>query len=200
MLNSIEIFFKCYFYVVLISRYNEHTIERLREDKKILDKDSKIDHLTGLYNRRSMEKFLNILEEQYKITNKPFGLILMDIDFFKKVNDTYGHQAGDKVLVEISRLIVYTLRKSDEVFRYGGEEILAVVPGVQTKEDVIKVANSIRSDIESLKIPTGENDVSVTISCGCTVFDGQEMESTIKRVDEALYMAKNNGRNRVEYL
>lgn len=200
MLNSIEIFFKSYFYVVLISRYSEHTIERLREDKKILDKDSKIDHLTGLYNRRSMEKFLSILEEQYKITNKPFGLILMDIDFFKKVNDTYGHQAGDKVLVEISRLIVYTLRKSDEVFRYGGEEILAVVPGIQTKEDVIKVANQIRSDVESLKIPNGEEDISVTISCGCTIFDGQEMEATIKRVDEALYMSKNNGRNRVEYL
>ncbi|MCQ2976703.1 MAG: GGDEF domain-containing protein [archaeon] len=198
--NGMLVFFSLVLHTLLCDMYSDTTIDKLKEDKKLLDKDSKMDHLTGLYNRRSMERYLTTLEEQYHITNKPFGLILFDIDFFKKVNDTYGHQAGDKVLAEISRLIVYSLRKSDEVFRYGGEEILAVVTGVQSKEDLIKVANNIRSDIESLKIPCDDIDVSVTISAGTTLFDGSEIDSIIKRVDEALYTAKNNGRNRVEYL
>lgn len=200
IINSTVVFFVLYLYMLVNQKYNNFEIEKLKEDKKVLDKDSKMDHLTGLYNRRSMEKYLELAENQYHITNKPFGLILMDIDFFKKVNDTYGHQAGDKVLSEISRLIVYSLRKSDDVFRYGGEEILAVVTGVQSKEDLMKVAEEIREDVSSLKIPVDEMDISVTISLGVTLYDGQGIEKAIKKVDEALYMAKNNGRNRAEFL
>lgn len=200
VLNSVLVFFSMVLHTLLCDIYSDTTIDKLKEDKKMLDKDSKMDHLTGLYNRRSMERYLSTLEDQYHITNKPFGLILFDIDFFKKVNDTYGHQSGDRVLAEISRLIVYSLRKSDEVFRYGGEEILAVVTGVQTRDDLIKVADGIRQDIASLKIPCDEVDVSVTISAGATLFDGAEIDAVIKRVDEALYTAKNNGRNRVEFI
>lgn len=200
LVNGIYVFITMLTHTLICNIYNDSTINKLQEDKKTLDKDSKIDHLTGLYNRRSMEKYLNTLEDQYRITNKAFGLILFDIDFFKKVNDTYGHQSGDKVLAEISRLIVYSLRKSDEVFRYGGEEILAIVTGIQSKDELIKVANGIREDIASLKIPCDENDISVTISAGCTLYDGSEVDHVIKKVDEALYAAKNNGRNRIEYL
>lgn len=154
------------------------------------------DGLTGLYNHRHLQECLEELVRK----GKEFSLIMIDIDHFKRINDTYGHQAGDEILKEVSRVIMGCVRKDDFVARYGGEEIACVLVGA-SKKDAVDVAEVIRSRIEGHIFEWGGGRVKVTVSIGVSHFPGSGMsrEEVIEKADSALYRAKREGRNRVAY-
>ncbi len=165
-----------------------------KEYEEKLEKLATYDSLTGLYNRYMIEEFLTKEIEKSKRHNVPLSVIMCDIDDFKKINDTYGHIEGDKVLKEVADIMNRNIRKSDAIGRWGGEEFIIVAPYTD-KNGALRLAEKLRSIIERTDI----NGKSVTISCGIAEFRFHEKKKDlIKRVDEALYIAKNRGKNRVE--
>lgn len=161
-------------------------------DKKRIEELSITDKLTGLYNRLKIDEVLNNQIEYSKRYKVPFSVILIDIDNFKMINDTYGHDKGDYVLSEISTILKQNIRKTDSVGRWGGEEFFILCPNTE-KEDCVLIAELIRKNVESHSFW----DISkLTISLGLTSFLDNDNSLTIfKRVDTALYKAKNNGKN-----
>ncbi len=155
------------------------------------------DGLTGLYNRRYMEETLSREFKAAERDNKPVGVIILDVDFFKKFNDTYGHEAGDIVLVELAKNLTKNVRKSDVVCRYGGEEFVVVLPG-QHIEKVVERAEVIRQCVENdLRIKYNEHVFQLTISLGAATYPahGSDYDTVLKAADNALYKAKEGGRN-----
>ena len=154
------------------------------------------DGLTGLYNRRYFQQTLDREFARSKRYKNPLNLALFDIDNFKKVNDTYGHQFGDKVIVEISKIIRNSLRKTDYVARYGGEEIVLILPETPIEQTLIPIER-IRVKIQDYPFFFGDKRVQVTASCGLAgiEFDVNTHEELILRADKALYESKKNGRN-----
>jgi diguanylate cyclase (GGDEF)-like protein len=171
--------------------------KELEESHEELKQLSMTDPLTGLFNRRSCEeKFQNEIN-RFKRTQESFSIILSDIDHFKKINDNYGHNIGDQVLVETARIIKNYSRKTDMVFRWGGEEFLFILTGTEINGGVI-VGEKIRSSIEKNEFLYNGNNVPVTMSFGVSIYEeGQTMEECIAQADENLYKAKKAGRNRV---
>ncbi len=152
------------------------------------------DSLTGLYNRYMIEEFLEKEIEKSKRHNIPLSVIMCDIDDFKKINDTYGHMFGDKVLKELARIMKENLRKSDAIGRWGGEEFIIIAPYTNVY-GAQRLAEKIKTLIENTQI----EDISVTISCGVAEYRYSEsLKDLFKRVDEALYLAKKKGKNTVE--
>ena len=166
---------------------------------KLLKKQSIKDPLTTLYNRRYMEEILPQLFASAKRRNTKLGFLMIDIDYFKKVNDTYGHDAGDKVLQTVSNIILNSIRESDVAVRFGGEEFLIILTDLNSKEDLLNIAEKIRQKVEKTKFNTGKETIKKTISIGASMFpdDCQKPWECIKFSDLALYKAKNSGRNRV---
>lgn len=162
--------------------------------KKQLEELASIDKLTGLYNRRMIDEFIYIEVEKHK--RNPYdglSVIMIDIDYFKNVNDTYGHQIGDMVLSQTANLLIENSRKSDIKGRFGGEEFIIICPQT-TAESALRLAEKIRIAIESFKF---EEVGYKTISLGISTFqDNDTVESLIKKADTALYQAKNSGRNK----
>jgi diguanylate cyclase (GGDEF)-like protein len=158
------------------------------------------DPLTGAYNRRFMSEILSRETDRSHRTGKIFAVILVDLDNFKKINDTYGHQAGDIVLKKVVEVMIRCTRQYDLVGRYGGEEFLILLPEIESERKAFEIAERIRDRIESEEIGIGgENIVSVTASFGVACFgeDGTIAEDLLVKVDERLYMAKRGGRNLV---
>ncbi len=158
------------------------------------------DALTGLYNRRYMESHLATLAEQASARAKPLALMMIDIDYFKSINDGYGHDAGDDVLREFAVRIRKSIRGIDLACRYGGEEFVVVMP--ETDLGVAgMVAERIRRAIASnpFSVNSGNSRLDVTISIGLATLDtkGELIADVLKRADQALYRAKRDGRNRV---
>lgn len=168
----------------------------LFEEKEML---SITDPLTGLYNRRIMWEVLNHHFEMWRRENLIFSILLIDIDFFKVINDIYGHLTGDKVLVEVSQILKSSVRKEDMVFRYGGEEFLILLPGVGRKM-ALDVMERIRKGIhEHTFISDDGREVKITVSAGIVSSDSagsfNSASDFIRVVDEALYEAKRKRRN-----
>jgi diguanylate cyclase (GGDEF)-like protein len=156
------------------------------------------DFLTGAWNRAEIVAFMQreLARARRDATN--VGIVLVDVDHFKKINDRLGHETGDSVLKEISRRLSESLREYDGVGRYGGEEFLLVIPGCDLATTVRR-ANQIRELISGQPIPTLLGATSVTVSMGATVAESStNSELLLRRADTALYQAKNKGRNRVE--
>jgi len=161
-----------------------------------LERLATMDKLTSIYNRYKMDLSLEEQIEIVKRYNRSLGLIFLDIDFFKNINDTYGHKAGDTVLVELSKLVLQTIRKSDIFGRWGGEEFLIILPETEKKE-AIKLAEKLRKKIENYKFD--KIDKTITCSFGVTSFiENDDIEKIMIRADKKLYKAKQNGRNKVE--
>lgn len=185
-----------------ISAFNSELVNARRElaRKNVeLDRLASFDSLTGIPNRRVILEFVSEhfrLAKRYGIT---FSLIMMDFDHFKKVNDTYGHQAGDMVLAKAGVLINQNLRDTDHVGRYGGEEILIVLPNTDAHR-ALQVADRIRLDISrEVFHAEGGGSFTVTASLGVSAYDGEDSLGTLlERADRALYRAKENGRNQVQ--
>src|SRR6201988_855011 len=173
---------------------------RLRDNVQQSMEMAITDGLTGLYNRRYMESHLATLVEQAAGRGKPLTLLVLDIDFFKSINDTYGHDAGDDVLREFAVRIKKSIRGIDLACRYGGEEFVIVMP--ETDRHVAgMVAERLRRSIagEKFAVDEGAKRIDVTISIGLSVLErkGEPVADLLKRADKALYRAKHDGRNRV---
>lgn len=156
------------------------------------------DPLTGLYNRRYMEEFLRREALLSNRTKNPIGVIMVDIDHFKHFNDTYGHDAGDSLLVEMASHLMRMSRASDVVCRLGGEEFVVAMPGA-SKEVAKERAERLREGAHGVRVLREGVGAGATISMGVAVFpsDGGTVEAVLKAADEALYAAKNAGRDRV---
>jgi len=157
------------------------------------------DELTGLYNRRYFRQILEAEFERAKRSSNALSVALLDIDHFKNINDTYGHQFGDKVLSEISGIIRKSFRKTDIVARYGGEEIIIVLPETNLKSAHIPI-EKLRKVIEEYGFTYNGTTIQVTVSIGLADYnlDVTNESELIKRADDVLYKAKHDGRNRVE--
>ena len=167
---------------------------KLRKKNQELQYISNIDALTNIYNRR---KISEILEKDYNKHRLAYSisLIIMDVDYFKSINDTHGHTAGDQVLEQLGELLAKNIRHSDKVGRWGGEEFLIVCPGTDWKE-AFELAEKMRKTIEDYDFKINQQ---VTCSFGIAANkDSDTLTSLIMRADNALYKAKNMGRNRVE--
>ncbi len=157
------------------------------------------DPLTGLYNRRELEQQLKDELARAIRYQRPLSLLWLDVDHFKRINDRHGHQAGDEVLRSLSRMLQSRVRAIDYVARYGGEELVIVLPEVDENESV-EMAERLRRMIETNPIPiAGDVKVTVTVSIGVATFPahGNETAQLFKKADEAMYRAKQQGRNRV---
>ena len=179
-----------------ISLEKELILQELEESNRLLYKKAITDSLTTLYNRAYMFEYLeNKIEEvlRYKF---PLSIVIIDIDFFKKINDTYGHLIGDCVLKELSNLLKQNFRNTDMIARYGGEEFILVMPFVE-KKDACKKMDSFRKKIENYTFCENKN-IHLTISIGVTDFNEKmDIKTFIKKADENLYYAKQHGRNKV---
>ena len=155
------------------------------------------DQLTGLYNRIMLDRSLEIELNSSDRFDSVFGIVLIDIDHFKLINDNYGHQTGDRILVCFAELLQNNTRKSDIVGRWGGEEFMIICPDIDEK-GIMTLAEKLRIIIKDYKFPEIHKR---TASFGVTLYDKHEdnIPKIIKRADDALYKAKENGRNRIEF-
>ncbi|MDP2821847.1 MAG: GGDEF domain-containing protein, partial [Sulfuritalea sp.] len=156
------------------------------------------DPMTGLYNRRFLEEYVGALVGGTQRRKSAFSVLMLDLDFFKQVNDTHGHEAGDKVLKTLADILVRDVRSSDMAVRYGGEEFLLVL--MDTGADgAMKVAEKIRGAVEATKVPVPGGILQKTISIGVAEYpsDSDTFWQVVKFADVALYKAKTGGRNRV---
>jgi diguanylate cyclase (GGDEF)-like protein len=171
----------------------------LKKSNELLKELSNTDPLTQLFNRRYM---MEVLEKEIHRTARkgsPISLILMDIDHFKKVNDAYGHQHGDAVLVNVAGLIRQHLRSYDVAARYGGEEFVVILPETPLDESMV-VAERIRQGIQQVAFTGKLQQLKITISMGVAVYPApgvDTIDDIIRVADEALYRAKAEGRNRI---
>lgn len=157
------------------------------------------DDLTGLYNRTQLKNIFYRELINSKSNGKKLSVIVLDIDWFKKVNDTYGHISGDKVLRLVADLIRLSVRGNDSAFRLGGEEFCVILPSTRI-ERAKEVAERIRARVEEELHEYGSEKMSITISCGVAESESyeQKIQNLFKVADERLYAAKNAGRNRIE--
>ncbi len=166
---------------------------------ELLKQQSYVDQLTGLYNRRFLEEIADKISAQIKRKGTTLGVLMIDIDFFKEVNDTYGHDVGDRVLKEIAQVVKSSVREADYVIRFGGEEILVLLMDV--KEGMSEeVAEKIRKNVENKTIEFSGGVIKKTVSVGVSEFPKDcegKIWKCIKFADVALYRAKEEGRNRV---
>jgi two-component system cell cycle response regulator len=177
-------------------RYTDHLRDNVQNSIEMAITDA----LTGLHNRRYMESHLATLAEQASTRGKPLALMILDIDYFKSINDNYGHDAGDDVLREFAVRVRKSIRGIDLACRYGGEEFVIVMP--ETDLHVAgMVAERLRRSIagEPFAVHKGTKRIEVTISIGLTTLEqkGEAVADVLKRADTALYRAKHDGRNRV---
>jgi two-component system, cell cycle response regulator len=173
--------------------------ERLRASVKASIEMSITDSLTGLYNRRYLETHLNHLIEHYINRGKALSIVSVDVDFFKSINDSHGHDVGDKVLQELAQRLKVNTRSVDLCCRVGGEEFIMVLPNTAT-ELSSRIAERLRRAMASKSFDCGNGlMVPVTVSVGVASLSGADdtLEKLLKRADQALYSAKREGRNRV---
>jgi diguanylate cyclase (GGDEF)-like protein len=153
------------------------------------------DSLTGCWNRRKFDEIIEREMNTAKRYQSPLSLLFLDIDHFKRINDSLGHNIGDLVLAGLGGLVHGHIRASDYLVRWGGEEFVLLLPETKLAA-ACKVAEKLRQDVERARFA---EDVTITVSLGVTLHEpGEDVESLVKRADCALYQAKSTGRNRVE--
>lgn len=173
--------------------------ENLAQNQRALTELATVDGLTGVFNRREFNRRLSVEIERSRREGHPVSLLMVDIDHFKRLNDTYGHQSGDDALRHVSKLIKTEVRPGDLPARYGGEEFAVILPYADDK-DAFAVAERLRSliAVQDIEIQDGQR-VTVTASLGCATFptDAETEEALMTIADAALYHAKRGGRNQV---
>jgi len=189
----------------LIARVNTHVrlkelYDTLEEKNRQLAELANKDGLTGLYNHRTFQELLAKELSRAKRFNEFISLLFLDVDNFKRFNDTYGHLMGDQVLRSIAQVITKSVREMDTPARYGGEEFAVILPGAD-EDAARKIAERIRKAVESIVFKIEQEEVHVTVSIGVASFPGskiQQPRDLIECADQAVYAAKEKGRNRVE--
>jgi diguanylate cyclase (GGDEF)-like protein len=200
-LTTIITAFTAFFIFAAVALYYQVSVNKveadLREANRMLEDLAKTDPLTALHNRRVIEEKLG--DSNIRITDdgRAFSVIMSDIDHFKVLNDTYGHQIGDLVLVSISKVLKNATRSGDVVARWGGEEFLILLPGTGG-EEAKEVAERMRIAVAQSPIYIDDNEINITMTFGvaeCTFEIG--VNECINLADKALYKGKNAGRNQV---
>jgi diguanylate cyclase len=175
-------------------------IQQLRKELETAQTEANVDALTGLANRKNFDSMLARGTEEAKKDNHPLSLLVLDVDHFKKFNDTYGHQVGDQVLKLLGAVLKNNVKGQDTAARYGGEEFAVILPNTSL-DNALKVAETIRVQVAGKSVVqrnSGEKLGQITISIGVAQYvRGEPMEQVIHRADQALYCAKGTGRNRV---
>ena len=179
---------------IVLFRFYEKTrfaaYDTLAEKNQLIKKLAETDKLTGLFNREKLDRTLSSL-----LKSSNFGFILLDIDYFKEINDTYGHLEGDKALVIVSNKLKSVSPSKALCARWGGEEFVIIIEGA-TLDETKEIATTIITDINGIYF----HEKRLSVSCGVTINHSDDNTLTvIERADLALYRAKKNGRNRVEY-
>lgn len=199
-LTSMSHAFACNMLLLLSDRMrssDEIILKNIRLRRRF-ERDAMVDALTGMHNRRWLDLQLPRLINRHLRNDKPLSLIMFDVDNFKSFNDKYGHDAGDDVLMHVARTTLFSLRPTDLSARFGGEEFVVMLAGIDMELAWI-VAERLRKSIESEVLVTedGMNLPSVTVSLGIAeIREGDTAEFLVKRADTAMYKAKNSGRNR----
>ena len=173
---------------------------RVVQYQRHLEHQTHIDSLTGLFNRRALEKKLDEEFERAKRYEHPLSLLILDIDNFKIINDTYGHHGGDAALITIAEALKEKTRQSDFPSRYGGEEFVLVLPETD-QENALQVANKIHQEIRSCTFGTPNRPFRLTVSIGLSSTSSKEYpdwRQMLGDADQALYLAKNSGKDRIE--
>ncbi len=192
------------FYVIFTISISFATIVKLYERKNIqlkelnnsLKRMSVTDALTGCWNRKHMVEALNKLIEETKKEKKKLSIIMFDLDHFKNINDTYGHQIGDEILKAFTKIIGNNSPEDSILTRYGGEEFLLLLPNT-SKEEALELGDELRERI-SKRLKIRNTDAIITVSGGISEYEGNEvLEDFIKRADDNLYNAKEHGRNKI---
>lgn len=187
-----------FYSVTLASSFAFLLMHKERADREAYERAS-TDSLTGVYNRRTFEELAEAQLSRARRQRTPVSLLMLDLDHFKRVNDTNGHQAGDHVLAGFAALVRTCLRKEDLLARYGGEEFVVMLPGA-TSTQAAALAERIREIVSKAPMKTPSLDIPITVSIGVTSEAGNKLpalDDMIARADEALYRAKNEGRNKV---
>jgi len=166
---------------------------RSQYQRQRLQKLAAHDPLTGAYNRRVMTEQLRKAHRDYNRSGRPYGLLILDLDHFKKINDSFGHLAGDQILIDFVRIIKAAVRKDDQLFRYGGEEFALLLPNT-AHDGLTTVANTLQKQILS-KLHSPVSAVTASIG-GAVLAPDEGWQDWLNRADKQLYMAKNSGRNR----
>ncbi len=183
---------------VELEKYKEKTSE-LTKRLEQTEAEALIDSLTGAYNRNAYNADIVRFIKEFERYKHPFALIVLDIDHFKKVNDTFGHAKGDEILKIVAALVKNTIRETDKIFRYGGEEFVIWMPKVETNT-AIQASDKIRRIIEGQKWEAIAKGLEVTASFGIScVKEGDTTTTVFDRADKALYKSKNSGRNQVSF-
>lgn len=171
-------------------------IKRIQESEETLSDLARVDGLTGLQNRRAFDEALAEMHARMRRTQEAGAVLFVDVDHFKRINDTYGHAAGDDVLRAIARLVTSSLRPSDGIYRIGGEEFCVLLPGVGMTA-ARDLAERLRQEVAEHKITAGESDIAVTVSVGgAKAIASLAPARIVEAADAALYRAKTTGRNR----
>jgi diguanylate cyclase len=167
--------------------------------QRALENEASLDPLTQLPNRRVLQREGDRCSKEAGTRRTPFSIIMLDIDHFKKINDSWGHSFGDTVLARLADVIRQTVRKTDIAARYGGEEIVVLLPNTDTKA-ATAIAEKIRRDIEATVLMFEQESIRVTVSIGiaCSHEPNADFKHVLEAADKALYRAKASGRNRVE--
>lgn len=174
------------------------TVEEARAHAEIAQERAMTDALTGLLNRYGLQRSLSREHAEARRYRRPLACLMIDIDNFKRVNDTYGHNAGDVALQQVATILTEAVRRSDMVFRYGGEEFLALLPETDL-EGAVALGEKIRETTASRLFGNGQHIFPLTLSVGAAnLSDRESGNDMIARADLALYQAKEQGRNRVE--
>jgi diguanylate cyclase (GGDEF)-like protein len=177
-------------------RSNNQQLSASVERSRSLEREANTDALTGLLNRRWLDASLPRFIARHAHAQKPLSVLMLDIDYFKRFNDEHGHATGDAVLVLVAQTTLKCLRPTDLAVRYGGEEILVVLPETPLEGARI-AAERVRAAIHSSKLAELQASISVSIGAAALA-DGEVGDALIQRADERLYLAKQRGRNRVE--
>ncbi len=171
-------------------------ITKLSQEVTELERNSNLDSLTKIFNKGALTTYLsNVCEKGY--LKHELHLLMLDIDDFKKVNDTHGHLAGDKVLIYLTKLLRNTLRDGDKLFRFGGEEFVIILNRIEEKS-CLEIAERILNLIRSNRLIYKGRSLAVTVSMGMTTYQKGDTPTTlIERADRALYVSKNSGKNQI---
>ena len=190
-------------FLLVISRYRRR-LNRLRSSNAVLEQQAHTDHLTGVYNRRQFEAFAYQELARKQRYGNSLSLVILDVDFFKQVNDIHGHTAGDDVLIQLASLLQRHIRPTDLVARMGGEEFVVLLPHISLENAKI-YAEHIREKVEATDIYINSHGnkqmLNITVSIGIAIVRETEtvIAGVLARADEALYEAKHAGRNQIRW-
>jgi diguanylate cyclase (GGDEF)-like protein len=183
--------------LIIANKEVQNKNEELSNAYQILDLVARKDPLTNLSNRRDILEKLKYAQITFERNHKAFSIIMADVDLFKEINDTFGHDAGDFVLIFLSKLMQKTLRKQDIISRWGGDEFLILLPDTDIKGGKV-VAEKIRANLALKACIYGQIHINMTLSLGvCSYTENGDIDVCIRKADEALYSSKKNGKNQV---